>query len=308
MRRPRLTIGLPVYNGEAYLEETLESLLAQDFEDFELVVSDNASTDATTGIVASFATRDPRVRLVRNPRNLGAAQNYNLLVRDSRTELFKWAGYDDLHEPGHLSACVAALDANPAAVLAFPQATIIDGSGRRVREYEEKLRVVAATPWARVASFAWRFNLCNACFGVMRRDVMATTGLIRPYISSDVTFLAEMAARGTFELVPEPLFLRRIHEASSRQGRSTSADVARWFDPAGRGAPAFVRLRLLGHTAGALATGTAPLPARLLAAVGFATSYTARRLRIAGGQLRDRARGGAPAPAELIHEVDGDLS
>ena len=308
MSTPRLTIGLPVYNGEAYLAETLESLLAQDFEDFELVVSDNASTDATVGIVESFAARDTRVRLVRNDENRGAVYNYNRLVADSRAELFKWSGYDDLLEPGCLRSCVAALDANPAAVIAFAQATIIDGAGRRVRPYEEKLDVAATAPWRRVASFAWRFNLCNACFGVMRREAMAATGLIRPYTSSDVTFLAEMAALGSFQLVDQPLFLRRIHEASSRQGHATATEVAKWFDPAARRAPSFVRLNLLRRTTAALATGAAPIPDRLWAAAGFATAYSARRARIAAGEFRAKFRGRATGPAALIHQVDGDPS
>lgn len=308
MSTPRLTIGLPVYNGEAYLAQTLESLLAQDFEDFELVVSDNASTDATVDIVESFAEQDRRVRLVRNEANLGAVSNYNRLVADSRAELFKWAGYDDLVEPGYVSSCVAALDANPAATLAFAQATIIDGAGRRVRAYDEKLDVVASTPGRRVTHFAWRFNLCNACFGVMRREAMAATGLIRPYPSSDVTFLAEMAALGPFQLVDRPLFRRRIHESSSRQGHASAAEVAQWFDPAARRAPTFFRLKLLGHTAGALVTGSAPLPGRLLAAAGFAGAYSLRRARIVAGRYRAKLRGKALAPPELIHQADGDPS
>src|SRR5699024_4697482 len=160
---------------------------------------------------------------------------------------------------------------------------IIDGAGRRVGPYEEKLDVVASISWRRVASFAWRFNLCNACFGVMRREAMTSTGLIRSYTSSDVTFLAEMAALGSFELVDRPLFLRRVHQSSSRQGRTSAAEVARWFDPAARGALSFVRLNLLGRTARALATGAAPLPGRFLAAGGFAAAYSIRRARIVAG-------------------------
>lgn len=308
MSTPRLTIGLPVYNGETYLAETLKSLLAQDFDDFELVVSDNASTDATVQIVESFARRDPRLRLVRNDQNMGAAYNYNRLVMDSRAELFKWAGYDDLLEPGYVSSCVAALDANPRAVLAFAQATIMDAAGRRVHAYEEPLDVAGSTPWRRVASFAWQFNLCNACFGVMRRATMTSTGLIRPYISSDVTFLAEMAALGSFRLVDQRLFLRRVHESSSRQGRTSAAEVARWFDPSARGAPRLVRLKLLGRTVAALGAGSAPVPDRLLAASGFAAAYSARRARIVAGRYRAKLRGKPVAPSELIHELDGELS
>ncbi|MBZ2199009.1 glycosyltransferase family 2 protein [Occultella gossypii] len=308
MSTPRLTIGLPVYNGEAYLAETLESLLAQDYDDFELVVSDNASTDSTVAIVESFAERDPRVRLVRNDRNMGAAYNYNRLVTDSRAELFKWAGYDDLLEPENVSSCVAALDANPDAVLAFAQATIIDGVGDEVREYNERLEITARAPWRRVASFAWRFSLCNAAFGVMRREPMTRTGLIRPYISSDVTFLAEMAAMGTFDLVDRRLFRRRVHESSSRQGRTSAAEIATWFDPATKGSPTFIRLRLLGRTTRALSRTTGSLPDDLSSGAAFAVAYSARRARISAGRLRARVQGRMLTPPELIHQVDGSSS
>ncbi|TDE94058.1 glycosyltransferase [Occultella glacieicola] len=308
MSTPRLTIGLPVYNGEVYLAETLESLLAQDFSDFELVISDNASTDRTVDIVESVAERDSRVRLVRNDRNMGAAFNYNRLVRDSRAELFKWAGYDDLLDPSYVSSCVAALDANRDAVLAFTQATIIDGTGQDVRAYDEKLDVTAPTPWRRVAAFAWRFNLCNAAFGVMRREPMARTDLIRSYISSDVTFLAQMAALGGFDLVDRRLFRRRIHESSSRQGRTTASEIASWFDPAATRAPTFVRLRLLGRTTGALARTTGSTPDDLASGAAFAVAYSTRRARISAGRLRARVRGRLLAPPELIHQVDGSSS
>jgi glycosyltransferase involved in cell wall biosynthesis len=305
---PRLTIGLPVYNGEAYLAQTLESLLAQDFDDFELVVSDNASTDRTVAIVESFAEQDPRVRLVRNDRNMGAAYNYNRLVTDSRAELFKWAGYDDLLETGYVKSCVAALDANPDAVLAFTQASIIDGVGEQVREYDERLVVTAPTSWRRVASFAWRFSLCNAAFGVMRREAMGRTGLIRSYISSDVTFLAQMAALGTFELVGDRLFRRRIHESSSRQGRTTTAEIAKWFDPAAKGAPTLVRLRLLGRTTRALVGTTGSMPRDLSSSAVFALAYSARRARISAGRARARIRGRSLTAPELIHQVNGSSS
>src|SRR5687768_11197719 len=129
---PRLSIGLPVYNGERYLQGAIESLLSQTFDDFELIICDNASTDRTQSICTAFAARDPRVRYFRNDRNVGAAGNFNLAFRRSRGRYFKWAAHDDLHEPDYLARCVAALDADPSAVLCQTATRVIDPVGSEV--------------------------------------------------------------------------------------------------------------------------------------------------------------------------------
>src|SRR3954454_13625589 len=90
VRPPRLTIGLPVHNGERYLEESLTALMKQTFSDFELIISDNASTDGTEAICRRHADQDPRIRYIRQSHNLGAADNHNLLVPLARGEYFKW--------------------------------------------------------------------------------------------------------------------------------------------------------------------------------------------------------------------------
>ena len=92
---PRVSIGLPVLNGEKYVAEALDAILAQSFLDFELIISDNASTDATPDICADYARRDARIRLHRHPSNLGAAPNFNFVFQRSRGEYFKWAAHDD---------------------------------------------------------------------------------------------------------------------------------------------------------------------------------------------------------------------
>ena len=115
---PRVTIGLPVYNGQNYLVETLESLLAQTYTDFELVISDNASTDRTEAICRQYAAGDARIRYYRNDENIGASANYNRAFELGRGEYFKWAAHDDLLAPTYLERCVEVLDANPDVVLA----------------------------------------------------------------------------------------------------------------------------------------------------------------------------------------------
>jgi glycosyltransferase involved in cell wall biosynthesis len=132
---PRLTIGLPVYNGERFLARALDSLLAQDFADFVLLVSDNASTDATPDILADYAVLDERVCIVRQHRNLGASPNWCWVARKADTELFTWAACDDEYAPSFLSRCITLLDADPGIVLAYTGTVDIDEEGRRLREW-----------------------------------------------------------------------------------------------------------------------------------------------------------------------------
>ena len=123
-----LTIGLPVYNGERFLQESLQALLAQTWTDFELVISDNASTDSTAEICLEYAARDPRIRYVRQPVNMGAAPNHNYVASQARGRFFKWASHDDLYHPDLLQQCVLALEKHPEVVLAHCWDAYVDES------------------------------------------------------------------------------------------------------------------------------------------------------------------------------------
>lgn len=125
----RLTIGLPVYNGEEFLAESLECLLGQTFGEFILIICDNASTDRTREICRDYAARDPRIRVFRNDVNIGAVGNFNLALDLASTALFKWVAHDDLYKPEYLSSCLRLLDDNPEAVLAHSATAFIDESG-----------------------------------------------------------------------------------------------------------------------------------------------------------------------------------
>ena len=114
---PRLSIGLPVYNGEKYLAESLNALLGQSYEDFELIISDNASTDSTADICRQYAKQDARIRYIRQGHNIGLAPNHNFVFRESRGALFKWAASDDLYGRDLMQRCVTALDEHPDVVL-----------------------------------------------------------------------------------------------------------------------------------------------------------------------------------------------
>ncbi len=132
---PTLTIGMPVYNGAKYIAEAVESILAQTFRDFELIISDNASTDDTESICRAFAARDPRVTYRRNRQNVGLSANNNLLVPLARGRFFKWAPCDDVLRPEYLERCVAVLDADPNVVLVYPGTQFVDGDGAPARHH-----------------------------------------------------------------------------------------------------------------------------------------------------------------------------
>lgn len=237
---PRLSIGLPVYNGENYLEETLSSILDQDFEDFELLISDNASTDLTGDICRRFAAQDTRIRYLRQDTNVGAAENYNIVFREASGDLFKWATHDDLLFPGFLRRCVDALDQDPGAVLAYPHFVPIDTSGNRGPVEDPRPELSSLDPAIRFKRVIWqekiwRRNNTYPIFGVIRAEAIRKTRLHGGYTGSDRVFLAELALQGRFHEVPEALFGYRFHDQQSMalEGSGGLLGHARegWFDP-----------------------------------------------------------------------------
>ena len=231
MPRPhaRVSIGLPVYNGERYLAATLDSLLAQTFDDFELFICDNASTDGTATIGRAYAAQDPRVRYVRHPENIGAARNFNRTFELASAEYFRWASADDLFAPQSLARCVEVLDREPSVVLAYPKTTLIDDDGRVIRPYEDGLHLQSPRPSDRFAQALYRLVLCNAQYGLMRTEVLKRVLPVGVYVGCDWVLLAELSLYGTFWEIPEHLFFRRMHAAAS----SSMSDAERrvFYDP-----------------------------------------------------------------------------
>lgn len=229
---PRVSVGIPVYNGEAYLEQAVSSLLGQTYPDFELIISDNASTDETEAICSDFARRDRRVRYNRNDENIGAAANYNRLVEGARGAYFKWAAHDDLCAPQYLEKCLAVLDENPSVVVCYPRTRIIDQSGRDLGPYADNLHLTSECRHERFRDVVFREEgECNAVFGLIRMEALRKTGLIGNYPASDMILLSELALHGLFHELPDALFQRRDHPQTSIRANVTVGDRAAWFDP-----------------------------------------------------------------------------
>jgi glycosyltransferase involved in cell wall biosynthesis len=227
-RPPCLSIGLPVFNGELYLDAALESLLVQDFRDFEVIISDNASTDSTAAIAAAWAAKDSRVRVYRNDTNIGAERNFNRVFQLARGRYFRWAAYDDLVAPNYLGLCVAELEAAPEAVLCQAETHIIDAHNHVIGFYDGGLAGAESPDTAvRFAALILSRHLCTDLFGVIRADALRRTRLHGLYFGSDRALLTELSLLGRFVHVPMPLFLNREHpnRYSRAMGRWRSAGV-----------------------------------------------------------------------------------
>ena len=212
---PRITIGLPVYNGAATLEDSMGSLLAQTFGDFELLISDNASTDATEEVVRAVATRDTRVRYVRQAENIGANGNYSYVAQVARGEYLKWASASDWCAPTFLERCLIALDGDADAVVAAPRTRLFVGSPADARDYAYDIEVLDPTPSARLMHLNRDIQLNNAFNGLIRLSALRQTRLIEPYQQADMVLMGHLALLGKYLLVDEPLFYRRMEPETS---------------------------------------------------------------------------------------------
>ena len=243
---PRVSIGVPVYNGERYLEETLEALLSQTLTDFEVVISDNASTDRTSDIGRAFAARDERIRYFRNSTNVGSAMNFNRIVELSRAEYFKLANADDLCAPELVAKCVSVLDDHPEVVLAYARTMLIDEHGASCGLYDDRLDIRSPSAPQRFREAMDRVQLVNILQGVMRSSALRYTGLLGPYLSSDLVLVAELALHGQFWEVPEPLFYRRMHP-DALSGLASVEGRWEYVAPASGRKLRFYHWRLLGE-------------------------------------------------------------
>lgn len=226
---PRVSIGLPVYNGENYLSQALDSLLTQTFSDFELIISDNASTDATEEICRRYAALDPRIRYIRQPRNLGGSPNQDFVFRQARGEYFKWAAHDDLYGEELLERCVDVLDRHPEVVLCHADMAYIDSEGNLLRRYPYAMTSDSPSAPERFRSLLFGDSGDDE-YGVIRSEVLRRVRPCDSYHNPGRPFVMEIALHGPFRQVPELLFFRRDHPDRGDRSPSIKATCAR-LDP-----------------------------------------------------------------------------
>jgi glycosyltransferase involved in cell wall biosynthesis len=227
---PRLTVGLPVYNGEKFVAESIEALLGQSFTDFELIISDNASTDGTGDICRRYEKEDPRVRYFRQPKNVGLAPNHNFVAEQARGELFKWASNDDLYARDLLEGCIDALDKYPDVVLAHSWTAKVDGSGAVIKALEYPLNTASPRAPERFRSLLF-VSGGDDDYGVVRTEVLRRTAMKESYHHADRTIIAELSLYGRFYQVPDWLYFRREHADRAERAHPSMRGRCANMDP-----------------------------------------------------------------------------
>jgi glycosyltransferase involved in cell wall biosynthesis len=235
---PLVSIGLPVFNGQRYIQEAIDSILAQTFTDFELIICDNASTDETGAICRQYAEKDARIRYHRNDINIGMAPNFNRVFELSTGPLFKWAAFDDTLAANYLEICVEAFHrAPPSVVLCCPRQTVIDTEGNVIKQssalsnnrltdelegiYEVRFADAAALTGGRITEVIW---------GMMRREALAKTRLMGSYKAADLVLALELSLLGSFWQLPEYAFFLRLHGQHIERKARTAKQEASWWD------------------------------------------------------------------------------
>lgn len=238
---PKISIGIPVYNGEAFLSAALDSILAQTLRDFEVIISDNASTDGTAAICQDYASRDPRIRYYRSERNYGAAWNFNRVFELATGPYFKWAAADDVCAPTYLECCLEVLESDQAAVLCHSRTQFTKPNGEKWWLGQSSQNLDSFGPYERYQHIVCSGFWCLEIFGLIRAAALEKTKLMRSYYSSDRALLAELSLLGHFIEVPEVLFFRRCH--SQQSSRLSPKERDAWISPRTAQQPKLLRPR-----------------------------------------------------------------
>jgi len=240
----KVAIGMPVWNGENFVSEAIESILGQTYGDFELVISDNASTDATAEICRGYAKRDTRIRYFRNSKNIGAGPNHDQVFRLSVGRYFKWACHDDILAADFIDECVRVLDADETVAVCCPATVLINEDGSPLRyspqveamvdtygnlwRVKENMLLTSADPAERFAAVLCNMDWCFEIYGLIRRSMLARISAMPSYYGGDKVLLAELSLLGRYHLLEAPLFSRRCHPAQSSSPQ-TSRYRATWI-------------------------------------------------------------------------------
>ena len=211
--RPRVSFAIPVCNAERFLGRALDSLLAQNFKDFEVVICDNASTDGTQDLVRRYSERDGRVRYIRNEENIGQIENFNRVCELSRGDFIRWMGADDWLEADYARKCVAALDGRPDAVGVTTQWRYMDDNGEVNFLDVPGPRVDASTPTRRLHLTLKLLQngelLFDPIYSLIRRNALERSAMLPVNRWTDRLLAFELCLIGPFCHLDDFLATRR---------------------------------------------------------------------------------------------------
>ncbi|HCV44453.1 MAG TPA: glycosyl transferase [Bacteroidetes bacterium] len=243
---PRISIGIPVYNGAKYLPEALESVLAQTYQDFEIVICDNGSTDQTKEIGERYAQKDPRIRFYRNETNVGPLRNFNRVFElSSDSTYFKFAPHDDTYAPEYLERCIAVLDEHPDVILCNSRIRIVDPRGNTIKENDLSVNGDLPHPSERFLAILNNAK-CFELFAVIRRKALLQMPppLLHYYAHADGILITRLGLLGRFHTIDEPLYFNRDYKERSGNTYKTYQEYTYFLDPLQRGHIVFPRWRM----------------------------------------------------------------
>ena len=235
----KVSIGMPVWNGETFVSQAIESILGQTYGDLELIISDNASTDGTSEICRSYVNRDRRIRYIRQENNIGAAPNHHEVFRHSSGRYFKWACHDDFLAPEFINECVGVLAEDERVAVCCPATVLINEDGSFLRyssrddgmvdnygnvwRIADNMQLTSADPADRFAAVLCNVDWCFEIYSLIRRSALERISVMPSYYGGDKVLLAELSLLGRYHLLGTPLFYRRCHP-----GQSSSPQTSRY--------------------------------------------------------------------------------
>jgi polysaccharide pyruvyl transferase WcaK-like protein/glycosyltransferase involved in cell wall biosynthesis len=281
---PTASIGMPIYNSQRHLRQALDAVLGQTFSDFELIISDNGSTDATADICNEYAARDRRIRYIRQKKNIGAPRNWNAVLVEAKGKYFKWASGNDYCAPEALALSVERMEREPDIALCYGRTDLVDNDGNSLGLYQGDLDVGDARPSDRFRRILKDMALNNAQQGLIRTDVIKRTGLDRLYPGGDIPLMAEIVLYGRMILLPQVLLYRRFTPGTVMAMRSP-AEVTLIYNPEAKRPAKLLRSHF--HWDNFVSIIRAPIGyAEKARAWGFAMRYAAWDREKVWGEIR----------------------
>lgn len=232
MEKPIITVGLPVYNGEKYIEQSIISILQQTDRNFELIICDNASTDNTQKLCEKYVSNDKRIKYLRNETNIGGRRNFNKVFRLSDSKYFRWQAADDFIAPTLHQECLSTLDNDDSVVLCFGNSNMVDSDSRKLYAIDDdKLNLLQESESERFIQCYENLGFMTQIFGLVRTSALKQTDLLGNFTAADYNLILELSILGKIKKINSLLFYRRMHEEASSWKRTDIDWQKKFYDP-----------------------------------------------------------------------------
>jgi glycosyltransferase involved in cell wall biosynthesis len=208
-----VSIGMPVYNEEQFVGKAIESVLNQDYKNFELIISDNASTDKTKSICLEYSKKDVRIRFYSRDITTDSTTNFNYVASLAKGYFFMWASGHDTRDPTFISRCLAIFEKSNSVVLCYSDAIWMDVNGNNIGNEHSDIDTVGMDRIKRLHKVFWNLGYAYPIYGLFRKNALDKILPYQKILGPDILLLNELSAIGEIARIPEPLFnIRRLSD------------------------------------------------------------------------------------------------